>query len=163
MSSIELKRQALVVPNPITEVSEPGSGKYVSGGGRREKKIAKIWLLKKMVINQKKRNEALIVQTKCCFKVIDSNPTTLPNTEILKVSNFELVIRIPFCNFVQIGVTLPEVRETGALRVTTAKSFFKVSSSKLGWIATPWIFLLMPCLWSLVEYSSNTMSTWGNQ
>ena len=114
-------------------------------------------------LQSEKRNEALIFSTKCWSKVINSNPTTLPKTEILKVSNFELAKGIPFCNFVQIGVTLPEVKETGALRVTTAKSFFKVSSSKLGWIATPWIFLLMPGLWSLVEYSSSTMSTWGNQ
>ena len=149
-----MQRKALVVPKPVTVAIDPGCGKDVSLGGRREKKVARIWLLKR-----EKTNVALIVPTKCSSKVINSNPTTLPKTEILKVSNFELAKGIPFCNFVQIGVTLPEVKETGALRVTTAKSFFKVSSSKLGWIATPWIFLLMPWLWSLVEYSSNTMST----
>ena len=48
------KRQVLVFPNPIKEVSKPVCGKDVTGGGRLEKKVAKNWLLKKMVYNQKK-------------------------------------------------------------------------------------------------------------
>ena len=41
------KRQVLVFPNPIKEVSKPVCGKDVTGGGRLEKKVAKNWLLKK--------------------------------------------------------------------------------------------------------------------
>ena len=78
-----MKRKALVVLKPVTVAIDSGSGKDVPLGGRREKKVARIWLLKR-----EKRNEALIVPTKCLSKVINSNPTTLPKTEILKVSNF---------------------------------------------------------------------------